>query len=91
MSLSKKAKANLERFKVFGTVKLSSKGQIAIPADLRKEYGLEQGDTLFVLGVEGNKAFALFKFESLPEVHGELDRLVELAVKDNSPKKKPKD
>ena len=34
---------------VFGTAPVSSKGQIVIPAKLRKEYKLEEGQTLTVI------------------------------------------
>lgn len=35
---------------VFGTVKVGEKGQIVIPKDARKKFGINPGDTLLVLG-----------------------------------------
>lgn len=36
------------------TVKVSEKGQIAIPADIREEVGIKQGDTLILIREENN-------------------------------------
>jgi AbrB family looped-hinge helix DNA binding protein len=41
-------------FMITKTVKVSEKGQIAIPADIRKETGIRQGDELIIVQ-EGNK------------------------------------
>lgn len=35
---------------IFGTVKVGEKGQIVIPKEARKKYGISAGDTLLVLG-----------------------------------------
>jgi AbrB family looped-hinge helix DNA binding protein len=35
---------------VFGTVKVGEKGQIVIPKEARRVFGIEPGDTLLVLG-----------------------------------------
>lgn len=35
---------------IFGTVKVGEKGQIVIPKDARKVFGIEPGDTLMMLG-----------------------------------------
>ena len=37
---------------IFGTVKVGTKGQIVIPKEAREYYGIEEGDTLLVLGDE---------------------------------------
>jgi len=39
---------------IFGTVKVSEKGQIVIPKDARELFGINHGDTLLVLGDEKN-------------------------------------
>ncbi len=39
---------------IFGTVKVGEKGQIVIPKDARKMFGIQPGDSLVVLGDEGN-------------------------------------
>ena len=48
---------------IFGVVKIGDKGQIVIPKDARKVYGLESGDALLVMG-DAN-GMALVKTEIL--------------------------
>jgi AbrB family looped-hinge helix DNA binding protein len=44
---------------IFGVVKVGDKGQIVIPKEARKVYGIEPGDTLMLLGDQ--KGMALLK------------------------------
>lgn len=46
---------------MFGVVKVGDKGQIVIPKDARKMYGINPGDTLMMLGDQ--KGIALLKTE----------------------------
>ena len=46
---------------IFGVVKVGDKGQIVIPRDARKVYGIVSGTTLFMLGDQ--KGIALVKPE----------------------------
>ena len=46
---------------IFGVVKVGDKGQIVIPRDARKVYGIQPGDALIVLGDQ--KGMALLKTE----------------------------
>ena len=46
---------------IFGVVKVGDKGQIVIPKDARKVYGIEPGDALVLLGDQ--KGMALLKTE----------------------------
>lgn len=46
---------------IFGVVKVGDKGQIVIPRDARKLYGIDAGDVLLMLGDE--KGMALLKTE----------------------------
>ena len=39
---------------LFGTVKVGEKGQIVIPKEARKLFGIEAGDTLLIIGDEKN-------------------------------------
>lgn len=39
---------------IFGTAKVGEKGQIVIPIEARKLYGINPGDTLLVLGDDEN-------------------------------------
>ena len=46
---------------LFGVVKVGDKGQIVIPKEARKIYGVKPGDTLMLLGDQ--KGMALLKTE----------------------------
>ncbi len=46
---------------IFGVVKVGDKGQIVIPKDARKLYGINPGDALIVLGDQ--RGMALLKTE----------------------------
>ena len=46
---------------IFGVVKVGDKGQIVIPKDARKVYGIEPGDALLLL--RDQKGMALLKTE----------------------------
>ena len=46
---------------IFGVVKVGDKGQIVIPKDARKVYGIEPGDALMLLGDQ--KGMVLLKTE----------------------------
>jgi len=39
---------------IFGTAKVGEKGQIVIPRDARKLFGIRPGDTLLILGDDDN-------------------------------------
>ena len=51
---------------ICGVVKVGDKGQIVIPKDARKIYGLESGDALLVLG--DSNGIALVKTEIFQSV-----------------------
>ena len=51
---------------IFGVVKMGDKGQIVIPKDARKVYGINPGDALIVLGDQ--KGMALLKTEVFQSV-----------------------
>ena len=51
---------------IFAVVKVGDKGQIVIPKDARKIYGLESGDALLVLG--DSNGIALVKTEIFQSV-----------------------
>ena len=51
---------------IFGVVKVGDKGQIVIPKDARKVYGINPGDALIMLGDE--KGMALLKTEIIQTV-----------------------
>lgn len=41
-------------YHIFGTAKVGEKGQIVIPKEARKVFGIQAGDTLLILGDEKN-------------------------------------
>ncbi|MFX1284188.1 MAG: AbrB/MazE/SpoVT family DNA-binding domain-containing protein [Promethearchaeota archaeon] len=49
---------------IFGTVKVGERGQIVIPKEARKTFGIEPGDILFVAG-DINKGIAITKVTGL--------------------------
>ena len=57
---------------IFGTVKVGEKGQIVIPREARRVFGILPGDSLVVLGDEA-KGLALIKSDAfLAEFAGAL-------------------
>ena len=50
---------------IFGTVKVGEKGQIVIPRDARRVFGIGPGDTLLVLGDERQGGIAIVKADFL--------------------------
>ncbi len=54
---------------IFGVVKVGDKGQIVIPKDARKTYGIEPGDALILLGDQ--KGMAMIKTEIFQNVISE--------------------
>lgn len=49
---------------IFGCARLNGKGQITLPANCRKVFGLKEGDTILVLGDE-EKGIALVNLGSI--------------------------
>ena len=54
---------------IFGVVKVGDKGQIVIPRDARKIYGINPGDALLILGDE--RGMAMLKTEIFQNVIGQ--------------------
>lgn len=63
--------------KLYGTATVGTKGQVVIPADARKEMGIEEGDRLYVLGSVEGCFLALLKEEALQEIVQEMSEQVE--------------
>ena len=57
---------------IFGVVKVGDKGQVVIPRDARKMYGINPGDALIVLGDQ--RGMALLKTEIFQSA---IDRAME--------------
>lgn len=54
--------------KLYGTATVGTKGQIVIPADARKELGVEEGDRLYVIGSPDGGFLGLLKEEAFREM-----------------------
>ena len=52
---------------IFGTVKVGEKGQIVIPNEARRIFGIKPGDTLLVLGDEA-QGLAVVKADVMQEL-----------------------
>ena len=52
------------------TVKVGPKGQITVPAEARKMFSIQEGDTLFVLG-DVNRGLAIVKTDEFYKLMGE--------------------
>lgn len=52
---------------IFGCTKMNAKGQITLPANCRKVFGLKEGDNILVMGDE-EKGIALVNLGSIKEV-----------------------
>ena len=50
---------------VYGTVKVSDKGQIALPVELRNDINIQRGDQLLVVRKENSKSFILMTMDEL--------------------------
>lgn len=55
---------------IFGVVKISDKGQIVIPKDVRKMYNLQAGDSLMLLG--DKNSIAMVKTEIFQDLVGQV-------------------
>ncbi len=50
---------------VYGTVKVSDKGQIALPVELRNELEIKRGDQLLVVRKKNSKSFTLMTMDDI--------------------------
>ena len=58
--------------------KISTKGQVVIPSDIRKELGLEIGSSVLVTKMQD---FVLLKKINIPDVKKEFERLTKWGTK----------
>ncbi len=61
-------KGGLYRPRVFGSAIVSPKGQVVIPANARKELGIESGDTLLVCGPPQVQGLLLLKVDAVEQI-----------------------
>lgn len=58
-------KSPIHNKKLYGTATVGTKGQVVIPAEARKELGIEEGDRLYVVGAPEGGFLGLLKEETL--------------------------
>ena len=61
-------KDDLHRPMVFGSTVVSPKGQVVIPANARKELGINSGDTLLVCGPPHGQGLLLLKADAIEQI-----------------------
>lgn len=52
---------------VYGTVKVSDKGQIALPVELRNDLDIKRGDQLFIVRKKGSRSFTFLTMHDVME------------------------
>ncbi len=51
----------------FGAATVGERGQIVIPAEARKKYGIETGDKILIMGAPHKKGLMLVKIDAMRE------------------------
>jgi AbrB family looped-hinge helix DNA binding protein len=77
-------------FKCFGSATVGPRGQVVIPANARKELGIEAGTTLLVFLGPGGRGLILFKadaVEQMVKMVSESLSTVESVLKSYTPSK----
>ena len=60
--------------KCLGSMAVSPKGQVVIPANARRELGINSGDTFLVFNAFGGRGLILFKADAVEEVLNEMSQ-----------------
>ncbi len=63
-----KGKDNLHRPKVFGSTTVGPRGQVVIPANARKEMGIDAGTTLLVFKAFHGQGLVLLKVDAIEQM-----------------------
>ena len=58
----------MPKFKVFGSMVVSPRGQVVIPANARKELEIASGDTLLACGTPHGEGLLLLKVDSVEKI-----------------------
>lgn len=59
---------------IYGTADVGVKGQIVIPIKLRKELGLNEGDTLIFVSSSSRPAFTVLKADTIVELKESFEK-----------------
>ncbi len=60
--------SSMPRFKVFGSMAVSPRGQVVIPANARKELNIGSGDTLLACGAPHGEGLLLLKVDTVEQI-----------------------
>lgn len=63
----------------FGTVTVGERGQVVIPSEARKRFGLNTGDKLLVFGHPSEKGIFMCKIDAMEHLFEALRRTLQLA------------
>ena len=73
--------------KFYGTATVSERGQIAIPAEARRDFEINVGDKLLVMGHAGGNGIGLIKASALKEMLSHMtDMFQQITEADESDK-----
>ena len=61
-------------YKCLGSITVNPRGQVVIPANARREVGIESGDTLLVFKVLHDQVLALVKVDTLEQVLRDMSK-----------------
>ena len=61
-------------YKCLGSITVNPRGQVVIPANARKELGIESGDTLLVFKILHDQVLTLVKVEALEQVLTDMSK-----------------
>lgn len=75
-------KSNSIGNRFFGTATVGERGQIVVPAEARKRYGIETGDKLLIMGTPSGNALMLFKIDTLREIATKMQEDLQRAEQD---------
>ena len=71
-------------FHIYGTVKVGERGQLVIPVEARKEYGINSGDLLLVMAGRRRRGLMLVKADEMHEFARRLLAEIEEGSKKDS-------
>lgn len=61
-------RGDLYKIRFFGSATVSPKGQVVIPANARKELGIDSGDTLLACGPPHGEGLLLLKVDAVERI-----------------------
>lgn len=72
-----------ERRRFYGSITVSDRGQVVIPAEARRDFGIEVGDKLLVLG-DLDQGLAIVKASAFLDRYANLSAAIQSLMDDTS-------